>query len=137
MDPRDVKLGRVIVLIIGLSIAVGCVSSSEGRRMRQELDALNARFAELNQSVSADRRQIGDLIQTAETEIGNLRSALDEAQAMLRRTNTEMGGRMEGYLNELQTLRGQLEQVEFRLNQLSEQLTLFMEDVDIRLGRRR
>jgi len=133
------EYSRRLKLILGIAVlvvAAGCVSSSEGRRMQQSIEALDARFTELNQSTMTDRQTLQDLIPTAQAAIQRLRTSLEEAQSILRRSNTDVGSRLDQYTSEVQGLRGQIEQLDFRLNQLQEQLTLFMEDIDIRLRRR-
>lgn len=124
-----------LVFLLGLlGAGTACVSASEGRRMRQDIEALDARFTELSNSLAADRARLTELIETAELEIEQIQAALAEAQALLRRSNADLGGQVDSLEGELQDLRGQLEHADFRLNQLQEQMTLLIEDIDIRLS---
>lgn len=129
-------LPLVFLILIGVWASTACVSASEGRRMRQEIETLDARFVELSSSLAADRARLTELIQTAEFEIEQVQVALEEAQGLLRRTNTDLGGQVVALGEEIQELRGQLEHSDFRLTQLQEQLNLLVEDIDIRFSTR-
>ena len=127
-------LPMVFLILVAAWASTACVSASEGRRMRQDIETLDARFVELSSSLASDRARLTELIQTAEIEIEQVQVALEEAQGLLRRTNTDLGGQVEGLGQEIQELRGQLEHSDFRLNQLQEQLNLLIEDIDIRFS---
>ena len=137
MLPKNTQRTSVFRLassIAFVSLCLGCVSASEGTRLRGDIDALDARFAELSASMATERARLSELIETAEAEIASLQSAIGEAEGLLRRTNADFGGQMEGVETDLQSLRGQVERAEFGLNQLQEQLNLLVEDIDMRLG---
>jgi chromosome segregation ATPase len=102
--------------------------------MRQDIDTLDARFEELSTSLANDRQRLTDLLLTAEEEITQLREALDQAQTILQRNSADLGVQLDTLESDLQELRGQIEHTEFRLSQLEQQLMLFMEDIDMRLG---
>ena len=124
-----------VAVLLGASVVLaGCVSSAEGRRMRQDIDTLDARFEELSNSLGNDRQRLTDLLLTAEEEITQLREALDQAQTILQRNSADLGVQLDTLESDLQELRGQVEHAEFRLSQLEQQLMLFMEDIDTRLG---
>ena len=129
-------LPLVLLIMAGAWTGTACVSASEGRRMRQDIEMLDARFAEISSSLAHDRARLTELIETAEIEIEQIQAALEEAEGLLRRTNTDLGGQVVGLGEEIQELRGQLEQSDFRLNQLQEQLNLLIEDIDIRFSSR-
>jgi chromosome segregation ATPase len=127
------------LLRLGLALAVwailsGCVSASEGRRMRQDIEALDARFAELNSSLENQRGRLNELIEAAERDVASLQEALESAQGILRRSTADFGGQLGAMESELQQLRGLVEQTDFRINQLQEQINLLIEDIDLRLG---
>lgn len=115
----------------------GCVSAAEGRRMQQEIEALDARMGVVSSSLQEDRERLNALLETAEADIELLRAALEEAEQLLHRNSADLGVQLEGLGSDLDGLRGQIEHADFRLNQLQEQLNLFMEDVDLRLSSRR
>jgi chromosome segregation ATPase len=138
------KMGanRLRVLLWGLLVAVavggsGCVSASEGKRMRQDLETLDARLTELSASLQNDRSRLTALLETAEAEIALLRGALQEAEQLLHRNSADLGLQLDTLASDVDGLRGQLEHADFRLSQLQEQLNLFMEEVDLRLSPRR
>lgn len=131
---RGLALGVLAGFVLLLS---GCVSASEGRRMRQDIETLDARLTELSASLQEDRQRLTSLIETAEAEIALLRGALDEAEQLVHRNSADFGQQLDTLASDLDGLRGQLEHADFRLNQLQEQLNLFMEDVDSRLTSRR
>lgn len=124
-------------LVLGVAAWVAlsaCVSASEGRRMRQDIETLDARFAELNSGLENQRNQLDDLIDAAERDIAALNEALENAQGILRRSTADFGGQMTAMESELQQLRGLVEQTDFRMNQIQEQINLLIEDIDLRLG---
>jgi len=106
--------------------------------MRQDIDAMDARLTEISASLSDDRQRLTDLLLTAESDIAELQAALDDAAALLHRNSADLGLQLDQLSTEVDDLRGQIEHTDFRLNQLQEQLNLFMEDIDLRLtsGRR-
>lgn len=101
--------------------------------MQDNIASLEARLAEVSSSLNIDRTRLNGLIQTAETEIEELRAAVQQAEGLLMRTNVDTGSQMEMIDAEIQELRGQLERTEFRLTRLQEQLDLLIQDIDLRL----
>ncbi len=127
-------MARLVIAVLFFVISIGCVSASEGQRMRADIDTLDARFAELSNSLATERSRLSDLIAMAEGEITAIQAALEEAEGLLRRSSADFGGQLEAMEGDIQGLRGQLEHADFRLNQLQEQLNLLIEDIDLRLG---
>jgi chromosome segregation ATPase len=125
-------------LLVGLLIlaTTACVSASEGERMRGDIDNIDVRLLDIENSLDEQRERLAQLLDAAETEIAQVRIALDEAQAILQQANAGLGVQLDALSSELQSLRGDLERSDFRVTQLQEQLSLFIEDVDLRLGNR-
>lgn len=138
LDPRTRRVcGWMGPLLSVLVLASGCVSAAEGRRIRQDVETLDARLTELSVSLQDDRERLTALLETAEAEIVLLRAAIEEAEQLLHRNTADFGLQLDALGGDLDGLRGQLEHSDFRLNQLQEQFNLFMEDVDLRLSNRR
>lgn len=101
--------------------------------MRQDIDTLNARFEEVSASLNEDAETLSELITTAETEIAELGTALEDARLLLQRNSADLGLELTEFGEEIDVLRGDIEQADFRLDQIQQQLNLFMEYVDTRL----
>ena len=131
-QPVAPLLAFAILVVCGLFL-ICCVSSAEGRRMRQDIDTLNARFEEVSASLNEDAETLSELITTAETEIAELGTALEDARLLLQRNSADLGLELTEFGEEIDVLRGDIEQADFRLDQIQQQLNLFMEYVDTRL----
>ena len=118
-----------LVAVLVASVFLSCVSASEGRRMREDLEMLDARIFEMTSSLSTERHRLNELIIQAETEVSSLENALAEAREVLQRSNANLGGSVDALEGDIQGLRDQLERVHFTVEQLQEQFNLLMEEV--------
>lgn len=94
-----------------LSLTPGCVTSSEGHamkaetsRLKERLDAMDKRYTEANQSM--DR----------------IRQVLDEATALLSRNSADLGAQVERQGQDVNALKGKLEELRHLSDQLQQQI---------------
>lgn len=101
-----------LVAVSALALLPACVTSSEGHamkaessRLKERLDAMDKRYTEAN--VAMDR----------------IRQVLDEATALLARNSADLGAQVERQGQDVNTLKGKLEEVLHLVEQLQKQAT--------------
>lgn len=130
------KLSIPTVLFSGLAclLLTGCVPLWTGSTMQDDIDALKARQAELDENFEAKEKEISDMAARAQKDVEQLDSVLKEATELFQRNSADFGAEVTELRGELQRLRGQLEEMDFSVQKLRQDLQLFKEDVDIRFA---
>jgi TolA-binding protein len=111
--------GSIVLAIWALGLAGGCVTSGEGDRIRSDIaqlrdrvDAMDRRDAEINEQVA------------------RLRKVLDEATKLLGRNSADLGTKVAKNEAELAVVTGQLEEAKHLLDELQKKVN----DQTSRLG---
>jgi TolA-binding protein len=113
------RAGSILMAVIAVLATGGCVTSGEGDRMRSDiaqlrdrLDAMDRRDAEINEQVA------------------RLRKVLDEAKGLLQRNSADLGTKVEKNQAEMAVLTGQIEEAKHLLDELQRKVN----DQTSRLG---
>jgi TolA-binding protein len=114
--PRSGREGTVrfqaACALVGLALA-GCVTTGQGDKMaadiaqlRQRLDVMEVRDRDINQKV------------------GQLRTVLDEATALLGRNSADLGARMAKNETDIAAMTGKIEEAKYLVGELQKQVNL-------------
>ena len=74
------------------------------------------------------------MIASAQKETQQLNQVLQEATALLQRNSADFGVEMEQVRQEVQSMRGRVDELNFKMEKLEQDLKLFKEDTDIRFN---
>ena len=103
---------RAACALLGFALA-GCVTTGQGEKMtadigqlRQRLDVMEVRDRDINQKV------------------GQLRSVLDEATALLGRNSADLGARMAKNETDIAAMTGKVEEAKYLVGELQKQVNL-------------
>jgi tol-pal system protein YbgF len=123
-------------LVLGLAIlsVSACVSTSTGDKMQQDIEAIRAEQNAMQENYDEEKSRLTEMIASAREDVSELKTVLKDARALLQRNNADLGVEIQNNRRELAELRGQVEQLEFKLAKAEQNLELFKEDVDLRFG---
>jgi len=103
---------RASCALLGLALA-GCVTTGQGEKMtadigqlRQRLDTMEVRDRDINQKV------------------GQLRTVLDEATALLGRNSADLGARLAKNETDIAAMTGKIEEAKYLVGELQKQVNL-------------
>ena len=102
--------------------------------MRQDIDQLKAEQSELTESLQEKEAELSKMIASARSDVDELNRVIKDATGLLARNSADFGAEMETMRQDLQTIRGDSEQLQFRLQKLEQDLQIFKEDVDLRFA---
>ncbi len=124
--------------IIGMCCAVmmwasACVTTSDGEQMRTDIEALKAEQETMQKTISERETVMAEMIAAARKENALLRESIARAQETLQKNNAAQGIDLQQMREELDKLRGQAEESDFRLAKMEQDMQLFKEDVELRL----
>jgi|SRR5690554_1491911 len=125
------RYGSLILLTVSLVLS-GCVPMWTGDEMREDIAAIQAEQQASKESFSAERERMTEMIASARKDVSELKEILGEARALLQRNNADLGVEVQNNRQDLSELNGTIEELEFKIKRLEQELELFKEDVDIR-----
>jgi len=128
---------RLFALLSMLPLAlasVGCYLAADGKDLEVQVTTIHARQEEFIAEFESERTRLTELALRAEENITRLQSALDEAQTFLQQNNANLGARVSELENQINTLRGRLEEAEHLRNQLNEEIVLLRSELQILAG---
>jgi septal ring factor EnvC (AmiA/AmiB activator) len=117
-----------------LASTTGCYLNSAGQQLEGRVDTLEARQNEFMATFDADRAELADLLRRTEDNIAELEAALNAAQAFLQRNNADLGVRVDTLGEDVNELRGRMEEVLFEAQRMRDDLELFRQEIEIRIN---
>jgi TolA-binding protein len=124
---------RVVVWTACAVLSAGCVSSSQGDQMRQEIDMLKAEQSIIKESFQKREAEMAEAVVNARSEIKELQALIRQAEELLRSNVATAGADLQHTREEVERLRGRSEEMEFKLAKLEQDLALFKQDIELRL----
>ena len=121
-------------MVVAATLAAGCVTASEGDRMRQDIDALKAQQQTTLASFQEKEAQMAETLAEARGELAELRRMVAETTERLQKSGANVGADLEEMRREVELLRGKLEESEFKNAKLEQDLKLYKEDVELRFA---
>lgn len=131
MDRRSII--PFLFLLVGLGLS-GCTPIWSGTQMRNDIDQLKADQDELTASLREKEQQLTEMIAAARADVVEVNKVIEDATLLLQRNSADFGAEMEEMRREFERLRGQNEEIAFRMSKLEQDLQLFKEDVDLRFA---
>ena len=128
------RLFALLALLPAALASVGCYLAADGNDLEVQVPTIHARQEEFIAEFDAERTRLTELALRAEENITRLQSALDEAQEFLQQNNANLGARVSELENQINTLRGRLEEAEHLRNQLNEEIVLLRSELQILAG---
>jgi tol-pal system protein YbgF len=128
----NTKVIKYLLIALAALSASACVSMSTGDEMRQDIEAIRAEQDSMQENYEQEKTRLTEMIASARQDVSELKDVLKEARALLQRNNADLGVEIQNNRQELSELRGHIEQLEFKLAKLDQNLELFKEDVDLR-----
>jgi tol-pal system protein YbgF len=120
------------VALVGLTTA--CTPVWTGNQMQEDIEDLKNRQAELDENLAAEKQELTEMVTQARKDVQELDGVLKEATALLQRNSADFGVEMERLRQEVEMLRGKVEELDFRFQKVEQDLKLFKEDVDLRFA---
>lgn len=133
MSVRSVTRSVTLLGLLSLFVS-GCMPIWTGNRVQEELETVKMQQRVMMESSQAEKEELTRMIASGRTDIAEMRAVLDEARELLQRNSANLGVEVQQSREELERLRGKIEEVEFRFLRMEQALDLFREDVDMRLG---
>lgn len=107
----------------------GCYLQRDGEALETRFTILEAKQADLSNTLESERTRLADLIKEAEAKVAAIQTMLNEAEASLRRNNADLGVRMDATDKETARLRGSVEETLHQIETLKQELQLTREDL--------
>lgn len=111
-----------------------CLPLNRGELMESEIEELKTTQLAMAENYEAQERALRDMITSSREDVEQLKSVLKEARELLQRNNADLGAELQTNREELRRLRGMLEELDFGVSKLAQDLSLFKEDIDIRFA---
>lgn len=112
----------------------GCVPVWTGSAMQDDIDQLKQQQAMTNASLGEKQQELSTMVDSARADVAELKGVLQEATDLLRRNNADFGLEIDALRQEVQRLTGKIEESDFKLQKIQQDLQLFKEDVEIRFS---
>jgi TolA-binding protein len=107
-------------MVLACAVASGCFyPASRGKLVEQRLDQLDEEKKELTASLEAQRQRLDSEVSAKIAEVQKAMEMLDKSA---RRSGADMGIQLEQLQNDVNVLRGQVEQYLFRIEQVEQAL---------------
>lgn len=107
----------------------GCYLQRDGEALETRFTILEAKQADLSNTLETERTRLAELIKEAETKVAAIQAMLSEAEASLRRNNADLGVRLDATDKESALLRGKVEETLHQIESLKQELQLTREDL--------
>ena len=124
---RSVRLLASALLL--LVVQTGCYLKRDGEALETRFTILEAKQADLSNTLETERTRLAELIKEAESKVAAIQTMLGEAEASLRRNNADLGVRMDATDKESALLRGRVEETLHQIETLKQELQLTREDL--------
>jgi chromosome segregation ATPase len=124
---RSVRLLASALLL--LAVQTGCYLQRDGEALETRFTILEAKQADLSNTLETERTRLAELIKEAESKVAAIQTMLGEAEASLRRNNADLGVRMDATDKESALLRGRVEETIHQIEALKQELQLTREDL--------
>ncbi len=98
------------------------VPTETGQMMRRDINELRTNVQTTQKGVDEQRALLNEQLQRAEVKIGEVDSKLQDLNRAARKTDAGFGVRLDEQQRELQDLRGQIELLVYRFNELEKRL---------------
>lgn len=125
---------NLLLVALVLPTLGGCVSMWTGDEMRADITALQAEQKATRESLDTEKTRMTEMIASARGEVAELQVVLKEARALLQRNNADLGAELQQTREQMSELNGMLEELDFKVKRLDQDLQLFKEDVDLRFA---
>src|SRR5690554_3017473 len=122
-----------LVVLLGVVVS-GCMPIWTGNRVQEELETVKMQQQVMLESSASQKEELTRMIASGRSDVAEMRAVLDEARELLQRNSANLGVEVQQLREELERLRGQTEEVEFRFLRMEQAMELFKEDVDMRMG---
>jgi tol-pal system protein YbgF len=131
---RSIMPHGLLLVITTLLLTTGCLTTKkQGDAMQTEIEALKAQQEVMQKSLSEREANMAEMIAQARKENEALKVLIAQAQETLQKNDAETGVDLQEMRRELDRLRGESEELDFRLLKMEQDLNIFKEDVDLRL----
>ena len=124
---RSIRLLASALLL--LVVQTGCYLQRDGEALETRFTILEAKQADLSNTLETERTRLAELIKEAESKVAAIQTMLGEAEASLRRNNADLGVRMDATDKESALLRGKVEETIHQIETLKQELQLTREDL--------
>lgn len=125
---------RATLLLTLLILGSACTPIWTGNKMQKDIEQLRSEQDELTESLRLKEAELTKMISGARADVDELNRIIKDATELLARNSADFGAEMEIMRQELQTIRGETEQVAFKLQKVEQDLQIFKEDVDLRFA---
>lgn len=126
-----IRYGSPLLLALAVSLS-GCVPVWTGDEMRADIAAIQAEQQASKENFSAEKERMTEMIASARKDVSELKEIMAEARALLQRNNADLGVEVQNNREGLSEISGRIEELEFKIKRLEQDLELFKEDVDLR-----
>ena len=124
---RSIRLLASALLL--LVVQTGCYLQRDGEALETRFTILEAKQADLSNTLETERTRLAELIKEAESKVAAIQTMLGEAEASLRRNSADLGVRMDATDKESALLRGKVEETIHQIETLKQELQLTREDL--------
>lgn len=128
------KRTTVLTLFLAGLAWSGCTPYWTGARMQDDIEKLQSEQEALTKSLKEKEAELTQMISSARADVDELNRVIKDAADLLARNSADFGAEMEVMRQELQSLRGESEQLAFKMQKFDQDLQSFKEDVDLRFA---
>ncbi|TXD34474.1 tetratricopeptide repeat protein [Lujinxingia vulgaris] len=122
---------KSLVVVLALCTS-GCLPIWQGKTMQEDIEALRAEQQAIISKSASEREELTAMVASAREDVAELRDVLAEARELLQRNSADLGVEVAATREDLNRLRGTVEELDFRFMRMEQSLELFRRDVDLR-----
>lgn len=122
---------KLVVVFVALVMS-GCLPIWQGKTMQEDIEGLRAEQQAIVAKSANEREELTAMVASARGDVAELRDVLSEARELLQRNSADLGVEVSATREDLDRLRGTVEELEFRFMRMEQSLDLFRRDVDLR-----
>jgi tol-pal system protein YbgF len=118
-----VRLWRRLLLPLGIGLLGGCYSPEKGQMLELRVDKLSTDYDALKAQVKADELKLSESLPRVDQKVAEVTKALEGLDQAARRSDADIGVQLQKVVEDLATLRGQVDAYSHQLDQLQAQVT--------------
>ncbi|WP_158542512.1 tetratricopeptide repeat protein [Lujinxingia litoralis] len=120
-------------VVVSLALMTsGCLPIWQGKTMQEDIEGLRAEQRAIIAKSANEREELTAMVASAREDVAALREVLSEARELLQRNSADLGVEVQATREDLNALRGTVEELDFRFMRMEQSLELFRRDVDMR-----
>ncbi|MCB9520660.1 MAG: hypothetical protein H6699_07285 [Myxococcales bacterium] len=125
---------RLLLLAVLAAAQTGCYSMAKGEDLEQRVLAAEAWQEQFRASFDQERQRLSEELLAAEQSVADLQRALADAETTLQRSLADLGARVDGISQDVNSVRGRAEEGSYHDSQIRQEIELLREEIELQLA---